>query len=181
MWQDPAVTVGLPLDTGELLLIWTTTPWTLPSNQAVAVGPDLDYVVVEHEGCQFVIAEARLAAYSRELGEDVAERIVRRLKGSESWSGATTCRRSPTSSATRAPIGSWPPTSSAPTRAPGVVHELPAFGEEDMTVCQANGITAVVPVDEAGRFTGEVADYAGLQVFAGQRRDHQGPEDAYGG
>ena len=72
---------GCPLDTGELLLIWTTTPWTLPSNQAVAVGPDLDYVVVEHEGRQFVIAEARLAAYSRELGEDAAERIVQAAQG----------------------------------------------------------------------------------------------------
>ena len=45
--QDPALTVGLRLETGELALIWTTTPWTLPSNLAIAVGPDVDYVTVE--------------------------------------------------------------------------------------------------------------------------------------
>src|SRR3712207_2537921 len=44
--QDPALTVGVRLETGELALLWTTTPWTLPSNQALAVGPDIDYVVV---------------------------------------------------------------------------------------------------------------------------------------
>ena len=48
--QDPAVTVGLRLETGELALIWTTTPWTLPSNLALAVNPEIDYVVVEHSG-----------------------------------------------------------------------------------------------------------------------------------
>lgn len=78
--QDPALTVVLPLigATGDLadasLLIWTTTPWTLPSNLAVAVGPDITYVVVrpasgEFAGAKFVVAEARLAAYARELGE----------------------------------------------------------------------------------------------------------------
>src|ERR671926_567048 len=45
--QDPAVTVGMRLETGELLLVWTTTPWTLPSNLAVAVSRDIDYIVVE--------------------------------------------------------------------------------------------------------------------------------------
>ena len=48
--QDPAVTVGFRLETGELILVWTTTPWTLPSNLAVAVHPDIDYVVVDHQG-----------------------------------------------------------------------------------------------------------------------------------
>ncbi len=79
--QDPAVTVGLRLETGELALVWTTTPWTLPSNLAIMVGEDIDYVVVEAgvpgvEGRteRYVIAEARLAAYARELGERAAGR-----------------------------------------------------------------------------------------------------------
>ncbi len=74
--QDPAVTVGHRLETGELALIWTTTPWTLPSNLAMAVGPDVDYVVVESEFSgrteRYLLAEARLAAYARELGDDAA-------------------------------------------------------------------------------------------------------------
>jgi isoleucyl-tRNA synthetase len=60
--QDPSVTVWVALQTGERLMAWTTTPWTLPSNLAMAVGPDVDYVTVEHEGQRYVLAEARLGA-----------------------------------------------------------------------------------------------------------------------
>ena len=85
--QDPAVTVGYRLETGELALIWTTTPWTLPSNLAMAVRPDIDYVVVESDFTgrteRYLLAEARLAAYARELGDDAAERVVERLKGTD--------------------------------------------------------------------------------------------------
>ncbi len=68
---DQTVTVGLRLETGELALIWTTTPWTLPSNLAIAVGPDIDYVVVrpqegELAGERVIIAEALLASYAKE-------------------------------------------------------------------------------------------------------------------
>ena len=85
--QDPAITVGFRLETGELALIWTTTPWTLPSNMGVAVHPDVDYVVVEGDRDggtdRYLLAEARLPAYLRDLGDDAAERIVARHKGSE--------------------------------------------------------------------------------------------------
>src|SRR6266516_1469894 len=62
--QDPAVTVGLLLSTGELALVWTTTPWTLPSNLAMAVHPNVDYVTVEHDGERYLLAEARVAHYA---------------------------------------------------------------------------------------------------------------------
>src|SRR5689334_14533151 len=85
--KDPAVTVGLRLETGELALVWTTTPWTLPSNLAMAVHRDVDYVVVESDVTgrpeRYLLAEARLPAYARELGEDASSRVVRRLKGAE--------------------------------------------------------------------------------------------------
>ena len=75
--QDPALTVGFRVEgesggplVGAYLLIWTTTPWTLPSNQAVAVNPEVTYVVVEADGRRYVLAEARLGAYARELGEE---------------------------------------------------------------------------------------------------------------
>jgi isoleucyl-tRNA synthetase len=164
MRQDPAITVGYPLDTGELLLIWTTTPWTLPSNQAVAVGPDIDYVVVEHDGRRYVIAEARLAAYAREFGDDASERIVQRLKGSE----LVGRRYTPPFSYFTGNPGSHVVLSGdfvSVDDGTGLVHESPAFGEVDMVLCQANGITAVVPVNAAGRFTAEVRDYAGMHVF----------------
>src|SRR5689334_4921865 len=91
MRQDPAVTIGLRLETGELALVWTTTPWTLPANLGIMVGPDIDYVVVESDVTgtteRYVIGEARLAAYAKDLfGPDVDratldERIIERLKG----------------------------------------------------------------------------------------------------
>src|SRR6266705_3260451 len=87
MRRDPAVTVGLRLETGELALIWTTTPWTLPANLAMAVRGDVDYVVVESDFTgraeRYLLAEARLPAYARELGADAGSRIIRRCKGAD--------------------------------------------------------------------------------------------------
>ncbi|MDX6322751.1 MAG: isoleucyl-tRNA synthetase [Propionibacteriaceae bacterium] len=163
--QDPAVTVGFRLETGELALIWTTTPWTLPSNQAVSVGSDIDYVVVEHEGERYILAEARLAAYARELGDDVADRIVRRLKGSELVGLAY---QPPFSyfigneNSHQILAGDEYVTTEDGT---GLVHMSPAFGEVDKEVADSAGIIAAVPVDAAGKFTAEVPDYQGLQVF----------------
>ncbi len=167
--QDPAVTVGCRLETGELALIWTTTPWTLPSNQAIAVGVDIDYVVVqadaEHGGEErYLIAEALLPKYSRELGEDAATRIVERVKGSELLGRRYTPPFSYFLNSENAHVilaGDHVTTEDGT----GLVHMAPAFGEEDKIVTDAAGITPVVPVDAAGRFTSEVPDYASMQVF----------------
>lgn len=171
--QDPALTVVLPLigATGDLadasLLIWTTTPWTLPSNLAVAVGPDITYVVVrpasgEFAGAKFVVAEARLAAYARELGE--APEIVATLTGADLtglhyqppfryFAGADNAHQVLAASFVTTEDGT------------GLVHLAPAFGEDDAAVCAEAGIATVVPVDSQGRFTPEVSDYQGVQVF----------------
>ena len=78
--QDPSVTVRFKLETGEWLLAWTTTPWTLPSNLACAVGADISYVVVEKDGERYILARDRQAAYERELE---AAAIVGTLTGAE--------------------------------------------------------------------------------------------------
>ncbi|WP_199034544.1 isoleucine--tRNA ligase [Glycomyces salinus] len=165
--QDPAVTVGLdvtspgPLE-GAKLLVWTTTPWTLPSNLAAAVHPEVDYVVAESEGSRFVLAEARLAAYARELGE--APAVVGRYKGSELvglrynppfdfFAGRTNAHQVLAAPYVTTDDGT------------GLVHIAPAFGEEDKLVTDAAGIEPVVPVDESGLFTDEVPPYAGMHVF----------------
>ncbi|HYP43788.1 MAG TPA: isoleucine--tRNA ligase [Propionibacteriaceae bacterium] len=169
--QDPAVTVGFRLETGELALIWTTTPWTLPSNQAISVGSDLDYVVVEtaptegRAGERYLLAEARLAAYARELGEDAGERIIQRLKGAELLGRRYTPPFSyflGNAGAHRILAGDDYVTTDEGT---GLVHMSPAFGEVDKEVADAAGIVPVVPVDAGGRFTAEVPDYQGLHVF----------------
>ncbi|MEU5384080.1 isoleucine--tRNA ligase [Kitasatospora cineracea] len=194
--QDPAVTVGLRLSAAEsdgaaadldgaLALIWTTTPWTLPSNLAVAVHRDIDYVLVETEpergGTRFVLAEARLTHYARELGEE--PEILRRFKGAELlglgytppfdfFEGRTGAHRLLAADHVTVEGGT------------GLVHLAPAFGEEDKAVTDAAGIEVVVPVDGRGVFTAEVPPYAGLQVFEANRqiiRDLRDGADHAGG
>ncbi|MDC5695842.1 isoleucine--tRNA ligase [Intrasporangium calvum] len=168
MRQDPAVTIGYRLETGELALIWTTTPWTVPSNIAMAVHPDIDYVVVESEFSgtteRYIIAEARLASYRKELGEDVADRVVQRLKGSELVGRRYT---PPFSYFTGHPKGHvvLPADYVTTEDGTGLVHIASAFGEEDKVLTDAFGIDVVVPVGADGRFTYPVTDYEGMHVF----------------
>jgi isoleucyl-tRNA synthetase len=167
MRQDPAVTVGVEVTTpGEFLgvkvLVWTTTPWTLPSNLAVMVGEDIDYVVVDVEGTRYLLAEARVASYARELGD--APEVTWRGKGSELvgltydppftyYAGhANAFRLVPAEFVTT-------------TDGSGLVHTAGAFGEDDKVVTDREGIEAVMPVGKDGKFTSPVVDYAGLLVF----------------
>ncbi len=170
--QDPAVTVGFRLETGELALIWTTTPWTLPSNMGIAVNPDIDYVVVESDFTgstqRYVLAESRLAAYRRELGGDDPEgleaRVVQRLKGSELVGRTYTPPFSYYQGHRRAHqvLGAEFVTTEDGT---GIVHMSPGFGEDDKATLDAAGVETVVPVGPNGAFTFPVIDYEGLHVF----------------
>jgi isoleucyl-tRNA synthetase len=160
--QDPAVTVGFRLETGELALIWTTTPWTLPSNLAMAVHPDVDYVTVEANGERYLLAEARVGAYARELGEDPA--VVARHKGSDLLGR----RYTPpfdfftgTENAHQVLAADYVTTEDGT----GIVHIAPAYGEEDKAVTDAADITPVTPVDVHGRFDATVPPYAGMHVL----------------
>ncbi|QSR25674.1 isoleucine--tRNA ligase [Nocardioides aromaticivorans] len=168
MRQDPAVTVGFDVRTpGELqgakLLIWTTTPWTLPSNLAVMVGSDIDYVAVEHEGQRFVLAEARLAAYSRELGDEPT--VVWRGTGADLL-GLTYAPPfsyyAGHANAFRVVAADEAVTTTDGT---GLVHSAGAFGEVDKEVTDREGIEPVMPVGKDGRFTHPVVEYAGMLVF----------------
>ena len=166
--RDPAVTVGCRLETGELALVWTTTPWTLPSNLAIAVHSDLDYVVVESDTTgrpeRYLLAEARLPAYARELGDDAAERIVRRCKGSE----LVGLRYTPPFNyfldhpASHVVLHGDFVTTSDGT---GLVHAAPAFGEDDKLLGDRHGIIPVVPVGPDGKFIHPVVEYAGVLVL----------------
>ena len=162
--QDPALTVGFQLDTGERILVWTTTPWTLPSNLALAVGPDIDYAVLEKDGQRYVLGEARLDAYAKEFGD--AERVGT-LKGSE----LVGRRYTPLFDFLVETVDGTPAFSVlagdfvSTEDGTGVVHMAPAFGEDDQNACNAAGIPTVVTVDDHTKFTSLVPDYAGQQVF----------------
>ena len=163
MVQDPALTVGFLLETGERLLAWTTTPWTLPSNLALAVGADVDYGVYELNGTTYVMAAARREAYERELagatqvgtmrGSDLVGRRYQPLLPYFADRAAH--------GAFRVLAGDFVTTEDGT----GVVHIAPGFGEDDQRVCADAGIDLVVPVDSRGKFTQEVSDFAGMQVF----------------
>ncbi|QAY70523.1 isoleucine--tRNA ligase [Xylanimonas protaetiae] len=177
--QDPAVTVGFSVASapagsvvqeGDKLLIWTTTPWTLPSNLLVMVGPDVEYVVVEsaYTGTtqRYVLAAERLAAYARELTDEGNETptVVGRLTGAEL---AGTAYQPPFTyfegheNAHRVVVADFVTT----TDGTGLVHGAPAFGEDDKVVGDREGVAAVLPVGADGRFQYPVVEYAGLQVF----------------
>ena len=167
--QDPAVTVALPLVApgteldGVRALVWTTTPWTLPSNLAAAVNPDVDYVVVAAaDGQRYLLAQARVADYARELGERPP--VLANYRGSDLvgtrytppfdfFAGRTNAHQILAADYVTTQDGT------------GVVHIAPAFGEEDKAVSDAAGIEVANPVDARGVFTPEVGPYAGMAIF----------------
>ena len=159
--QDPAVTVTFELETGERVLVWTTTPWTLPSNLALAVGPDIDYAVYEENGVRYVLGDATVAKYEKELAGATRVDTVR---GSE-LAGRRYTPLFPYFADTTNAFVVLAADFVATDEGTGVVHLAPGFGEDDKTVCDAAGIPTICPVDEHGRFTSEVPDYAGTQVF----------------
>ena len=167
--QDPAITVAFEvLDAGghavDEIWAWTTTPWTLPSNLALAVGPNLDYAVVTSASRhnKVLVAASAVERYRAQLGEDAE--VVEHLKGSaiagwtyrplfEYFAGRDRCFRVLTDDYVTDDDGT------------GVVHMAPGFGEDDQRVCEANGIVLVCPVDDAGCFSPEVTDWNGVNVF----------------
>ncbi|ACQ80813.1 isoleucyl-tRNA synthetase [Beutenbergia cavernae DSM 12333] len=172
MRQDPAVTVGLRLESGEIALVWTTTPWTLPSNLAIVVGRDIEYVVVTSDTTgtteRYVLAAARLPAYARELKnegvDDVAEQVVERLTGAELLGRSYTPPFSyylGRENAFRVVDADFVTTEDGT----GLVHTAGAFGEDDKVVTDREGIESVMPVGPDGAFTEPVTEYAGQLVF----------------
>lgn len=172
MRQDPAVTVGYDVTTdgdfkGVKVLVWTTTPWTLPSNLAVMVGEDIDYVVVSSDGPtgsteRYLIAEARLASYARELGE--SPEVTWRGTGADLVGLEYAPPFSYYAGHARA-FRLVPAEFVTTTDGTGLVHTAGAFGEDDKVVTDREGIEAVMPVGKDGRFTFPVTDYEGMQVF----------------
>jgi isoleucyl-tRNA synthetase len=164
---DPSVTVRFKLETGEWILAWTTTPWTLPSNLAVAVGPDIAYVTVETaDGERYILAEERVGAYEKELA---GARKLNSFRGRELlgrryeplFDYLTDTDKFGTGNAWRV-IPSDEVTTEDGT---GVVHMAPAYGEADAAACQAAGIPIVLTIDEQGKYLPVVTDWAGEHVF----------------
>jgi isoleucyl-tRNA synthetase len=170
--EDPSITVRLevtdgagPVEAGDHLLIWTTTPWTMPSNLGVAVGPDIDYVRIDAplggaEG-RYWIAEERVSAYWDDPPEASSRAKGHHMLGA---------RYRPIFDyfADKVDEGAFVIVASDETstdEGTGLVHMAPAYGEADFDAFQAAGLDVIVdPVDEVGDFTDAVPDVAGMNV-----------------
>ncbi len=162
---DNAITVMFTLENGMKMLVWTTTPWTLPSNLMLAVGKDIDYAVMEEDGQKYVLAQALLSRYKKQL-EHATQ--VSTMKGADFVGMAYEpmfpyFKHLKEKGAFRVLSGEFVSTEDGT----GIVHIAPGFGQDDFEACRAydENFPVVCPVDEAGKFTAEVPDYQGKQVF----------------
>ena len=160
---DPAITIRFKSleEENTYFVAWTTTPWTLPSNLALAVGPAIDYVKIKDGEEFYIMAEARLGAYYK---NDMPE-IVERYKGTD-LAGKTyeplfnyfaDLRKDGAFQVLAAEYVSTEDGS-------GIVHIAPGFGEDDAAVCHAAGLPEVCPIDDQCCFTAEVPEYQGRYV-----------------
>ena len=201
--QDPSVTVSFPVVAsghplagrlaGVDLLAWTTTPWTLPTNFSIAVGPEVDYAVVRTpEGGRALLAEALVAGYASDLGfdaePDAVAAIEDRFRGAQLgglryrplWDYYRDAEAWGTENAWQVLVEDYVST----TDGTGLVHQASAYGEEDQRSSEAAGIPVILSVDEAARFlplfadpafapegsdVAPLAEIAGLQVFDANR------------
>ena len=162
--QDPAITIRFAIEgkPRNYVLAWTTTPWTLPSNLALAVGPAIRYVKVQDGDDIYILAKDRLPVYYKKM-EDI------RILGEVDGTALVGLRYEPLfpyfadakkEGAFRVVAADFVSTGDGT----GVVHIAPGFGEDDYRLGQAEKLPTVCPVDEEGRFTSEVPDYQGREV-----------------
>lgn len=199
MRQDPSVTVTFPLTgakaeslglTGVRALAWTTTPWTLPTNLALAVGPDIEYVVlpagphgaadvhqaagttdaaVEASAHRYLLAKQLIGGYAKDLGyesaDDALAAVDATVRGADLqdvtydrlfdyYADAETYG---TENAWRILVDDYVTVSDGT----GIVHQAPAYGEDDQRVAGAAGIPTILSLDDGGRFFPNVTDVAG--------------------
>jgi isoleucyl-tRNA synthetase len=181
MRQDPALTVTFPV-TGAVAgsaaektlteqplladaaaLAWTTTPWTLPSNLALAVHPEVDYALVRAtDGAVYLMAAPLVGTLAKEFGED--HEVLATIPGAQ----LEGLQYQPMfdyfadeANAFQVILADYVTVEDGT----GIVHQAPAFGEDDMESCKKYGIGVVIPVDMDGKFTSQVPEYEGQLVF----------------
>ncbi len=161
---EPSIYVKLKAsDADEHFLTWTTTPWTLPSNVALAVGEDHDYVRVRHEGQVLILAEGRLSILADDDGN--TPEVIDRFKGRDlvgrhyeqllPFVGPEAGKE-----AFKVVAADFVTLDSGS----GIVHMAPAFGEDDYQVGIRENLAFFRPVDGNGQFTAEIEPWAGLMV-----------------
>jgi isoleucyl-tRNA synthetase len=186
--QDQSLTVSFPVSAGQKfegarLLAWTTTPWTLPTNFALAVGPKISYALVAAgsegaadggaAGTEYLIAENLLGGYAKDLGHESAEAataaIISTHLGTELdgiryerlFDYYADAEKFDTTNAWQVLVADYV----ADSDGTGIVHQAPAYGEDDQMVCNAAGIPTYVSINERGEFNSIITDFVGQHVF----------------
>ena len=187
--QDQTLTVTFPVSEGQPLagvriLAWTTTPWTLPTNFALAVGPEITYAVVPAgpngaaDGgaageVRYLLAKSLVSGYAKDLGYESGDEALaavtdtylgRELEGIE-YEPLLDYYRDETkfdvSNAWKVLVDDYV----ADGDGTGIVHQAPAYGEDDQRVCNAAGIPTYVSIDERGCYNSIITDFVGQHVF----------------
>lgn len=158
---DPSVYVKFKLDDGRFLLAWTTTPWTLPANTAVAVNKDVTYVEVENEGETFVVAKDLVEkVFTDEKHQPLAYEVKREFAGEElvglSYEPLFVSRGENAHKI-------WHADYVETEAGTGIVHLAPTYGEEDFILAKKEGFPAVHVIDQNGFFT--EGDWEGKNVW----------------
>ena len=162
--HDPAITIKFKADKDEdtYFLAWTTTPWTLPSNLALAVHNDVEYVKVADSGENYIMAKERLSAYYKNEEE---YKVVWTKKGSE-LVGMSYEPLFPyfADAKDKGAFKVFPADYVTTEDGTGIVHTAPGFGEDDYATLKGTGIPTICPIDGECKFTSDVADYEGRFV-----------------
>jgi len=189
---SPSVYVKFPLasDPSEIdpalagrrvfFLIWTTTPWTLPANLAIAVNPNFEYAAIENGEEVYVVASELAAAVSEKCGLDAPQVVARfpgakldRLECRHAWLerkslvilGEHVTLGGEADAETELDVREARDKSATGKAGTGCVHTAPGHGHDDFVIGKHYGLDIYCPVDHAGRFTSEVEHFAGERVF----------------
>ncbi len=186
--QDQSLTVSFPVSAGQKfegarLLAWTTTPWTLPTNFALAVGPKINYALVAAgpaggadggaAGTQYFIADNLLSGYAKDLGYETADEATAAIVSTHLGAELEGLRyerlfdyyadadKFDTVNAWQVLVADYV----ADSDGTGIVHQAPAYGEDDQMVCNLAGIPTYVSINERGEFNSIITDFVGQHVF----------------
>ncbi|MDQ5922620.1 MAG: isoleucyl-tRNA synthetase [Patescibacteria group bacterium] len=157
------------------LLAWTTTPWTLPGNTAIAINKDIDYVFFSYEGATYISAKEFFIKDKKFPFEKEKAEIIKEVKGSElvglSYEPVFSYFKDKEVAKNPNIWKVWHADFVNVEQGTGIAHEAPAFGEDDMVLAQKNNIPFIKHVNPDGTFIDEVEDFKGLKVKP--KEDHQ--------
>ena len=191
--QDQTLTVTFPALpdqpgfealAGVKILAWTTTPWTLPTNFALAVGPDIEYAVVPagplgtgdnavNGSSSYLLAKSLVGNYAKDLGYEHADQAIEAITATYPGTALmglryerlfdyyTDAEKFDTTNAWQVLVDDYVGEGDGT----GIVHQAPAYGEDDQRVCAAAGIPTYVSVDERAQFNSIITDFVGQHVF----------------